>query len=68
MGLSSLVVRACIRESKKQKVFMCHDLPYHYCTSRGSVSFSEIRDFKVFSAAEHGTDHDLKTDEMFSPK
>ena len=46
------------------------DLPYFYCTSRdtGFSTCSEIRDFKVFSAAEHGTDHDFKTHEMFSLK
>lgn len=63
LGLSSLVVRACIRESKKRKVLMCLDVPYYYCTSRGAVAFGELRDFKVFSAAEHGTGHDFKTHE-----
>ena len=29
----------------------------------GRSTFCEIRDFKVFSAAEHGTGHDFKTHE-----
>ena len=42
LGLSSLVVRAYIRESKKRKVFMCLDLPHYYCTSRGSVLLAKF--------------------------
>ena len=37
-----LVVRACIRESKKRKVLMCLDVPYYYCTSRGAVLFANF--------------------------
>ena len=42
LGLSSLVVRACIRESKKRKVSMCLDVPYYYCASRGAVLFAKF--------------------------